>query len=65
MVVVAQTLTGDISVRDALMRYNPEKSDVAQEVDDTVRMGRALLERLALPVIVVDRYVLTIWRISF
>ena len=54
MVVVAQTLTGDIQVRDALHRYTPEKRDVEREIGDAARMGKALLERLALPVIIID-----------
>ncbi|KAL4216901.1 S14 domain and spectrin repeat-containing protein 1 [Mactra antiquata] len=54
MVVVAQTLTGDVSVRDALVQNDPEKIDVEREIHDTSRMGKALLERLALPVLVID-----------
>ena len=54
MVVVAQTLTGDISVLDALSRYGPEKQGVEREHQDTDQMGRALLERLALPVVSAD-----------
>ena len=54
MVVVAQTLTGDVQVPDALRRYTPDKLQVEAEVKDTNRMGHALLERLSLPIIVVD-----------
>ena len=54
MVVVAQTLTGDISVQAALGRHTPEKRDIERELGDTARMGKALLERLVLPVIVID-----------
>jgi len=54
MVVVAQTLTGDISVRDALVQHTPEKYEVEREIGECSRTGAALLERLALPVIVID-----------
>lgn len=54
MVVVAQTLTGDIQVQEALHRFTPDKQDVEREVGEATRMGNALLERLALPVIVID-----------
>ena len=54
MVVVAQTLTGDISVLDALSRYGAEKQRVEMEHQDTDQMGRALLERLALPLVTTD-----------
>ena len=54
MVVVAQTLTGDISVLDALSKYGPEKQRIESEHQDTDQMGKALLERLALPVIAAD-----------
>ena len=57
MVVVAQTLTGDISVNDALSRFGPEKQRVEMEHQDTDQMGKALLERLALPVIAADGWV--------
>ncbi|KAH3754777.1 hypothetical protein DPMN_189458 [Dreissena polymorpha] len=55
MVVVAQTLTGDVQVPEALRRHTPEKQAVGREIADVSRMGTALLERLALPVIAIDR----------
>ena len=54
MVIVAQTLTGDLAVPDALAHYTRDKQDVESECQETEGMGKALLERLALPIIVVD-----------
>ncbi|KAL3854881.1 hypothetical protein ACJMK2_014117, partial [Sinanodonta woodiana] len=55
LVVIAQTLTGDLPVPTALAKHGPEKARQSRECRDTTQMGQALLERLALPIIALEQ----------
>ncbi|KAJ8320412.1 hypothetical protein KUTeg_001999 [Tegillarca granosa] len=54
LVPISQTLSGEITVPQVLQRFTPDKNQVENDFQDTHRMGKALIDRLSLPVIIVE-----------
>ncbi|OWF44350.1 SEC14 domain and spectrin repeat-containing protein 1 [Mizuhopecten yessoensis] len=52
---VSQALAMEITAHDVLRHHTASKEHLESEYNDTNHMGRALLERLSLPIILVDR----------
>jgi hypothetical protein len=47
-------MSGEATVPDVLSQYTPVKGQVEKDHQETDRMGRALLERLAMPIILTE-----------
>jgi hypothetical protein len=54
LVPISQTLSGEATVPEVLHKFSPLMAEMDQTHQETGQMGRALLERLALPIILVD-----------
>ena len=56
--VVAKALAGELPLQDTARNYTLPRTHLQKEFQDTCQMGRALLERLALPVLTYHGYVM-------
>jgi hypothetical protein len=54
LLAVSQTLTREVTVHEVLQQFTPLKNQVDEDYKDTMHMGKALLERLAFPVLQQD-----------
>lgn len=54
LVTISWTMSGEATVPDVLSQYTPVKGHVEKDHQETDRMGRALLERLAMPIILTE-----------
>ena len=52
--VVAKALAGELPMKQTARNYALPRDHLHKEFQDTSQMGRALLERLALPVLTYD-----------
>lgn len=51
MLAISQTLSREQTVPEVLQKFSPLKHQVDEDYKDTMHMGKALLERLSLPVV--------------
>ncbi|KAK6166178.1 hypothetical protein SNE40_022937 [Patella caerulea] len=55
LVVISQALDRQITIDEVLTKYQVPKDKVIKDYEDTVQMGKALLDRISLPVLIDDR----------
>lgn len=51
---ISWTMSGEATVPEVLRQYTPVKGQVDRDHQETDHMGRALLERLAMPIILTE-----------
>lgn len=54
MIPISWTMSGESTVPEVLRKYTPVKGQVERDHNETDHMGRALLERLAMPIILTE-----------
>ncbi|XP_046554795.1 uncharacterized protein LOC124264120 [Haliotis rubra] len=54
LVVISQALGQEVPIDEVLVQYTKPKNTLLADCADTTQMGKALLDRLALPVIMLD-----------
>ena len=50
----ARALAGEMDVTDTIRNLDLPKNQIGKDFDNTTQMGQALLERLALPIILFE-----------
>lgn len=54
LIPISWTMSGESTVPEVLRKYTPVKGQVERDHNETDHMGRALLERLAMPIILTE-----------
>ena len=54
LVAISRTMSGETTVPEVLSQFSPLKQQMEEEFRETSHMGKTLMERLALPVIVIQ-----------